>query len=232
MDDETAARPPLFHISSWTESGPPSGQRTAHHKLAAALRKINEALMDMDAKEEDLLAAAASADAFAARLEETRTGHQQWGFAESSTAPSTRVMLDRSPLIGLGNPLAPPLSFRAEGDRVLGTGSFGLQYEGPPGHVHGGFVAAALDELLGMAQTLSGKPGMTGTLTVRYRRPTPLHRELTFTAWVNRVEGRKIFTEGTIHAGETLCAEAEGIFISTDFEAMRAMQEAPKSASG
>ena len=215
----------MFNPSSWTEEGPPTGQRMALRKLAAALRKINEALIDMDAAEEDLLAAAASAEQFAVRLEATRKGHHQWGFAESSTAPSTRVMLDRSPVIGLGNPVAPPLSFRAEDGKVVGTGSFGMQYEGPPGHVHGGFVAAALDELLGMAQTLSGKSGMTGTLTVRYRRPTPLYRQLRFTAWVDRIEGRKIFTSGTIHDGETLCAEAEGVFISVDFHAMKAMQE-------
>jgi acyl-coenzyme A thioesterase PaaI-like protein len=215
----------MFNPSSWTEAGPPTGQRMALHKLAAALRKINEALIDMDAAEEDLLAAATSAEQFAVRLEATRKGHHQWGFAESSTAPSTRVMLDRSPVIGLGNPVAPPLSFRAEDGKVVGTGSFGMQYEGPPGHVHGGFVAAALDELLGMAQTLSGKSGMTGTLTVRYRRPTPLYKQLTFTAWVDRIEGRKIFTSGTIHDAETLCAEAEGVFISVDFHAMKAMQE-------
>ena len=215
----------MFNPSSWTEAGPPTGQRMALHKLAAALRKINEALIDMDAAEEDLLAAATSAEQFAVRLEATRKGHHQWGFAESSTAPSTRVMLDRSPVIGLGNPVAPPLSFRAEDGKVVGTGSFGMQYEGPPGHVHGGFVAAALDELLGMAQTLSGKSGMTGTLTVRYRRPTPLYKQLTFTAWVDRIEGRKIFTSGTIHDGETLCAEAEGVFISVDFHAMKAMRE-------
>ena len=215
----------MFNPSSWTEEGPPTGQRMALRKLAAALRKINEALIDMDAAEEDLLAAAASAEQFAVRLEATRKGHHQWGFAESSTAPSTRVMLDRSPVIGLGNPVAPPLSFRAEDGKVVGTGSFGMQYEGPPGHVHGGFVAAALDELLGMAQTLSGKSGMTGTLTVRYRRPTPLYKQLRFTAWVDRIEGRKIFTSGTIHDGETLCAEAEGVFISVDFHAMKAMQE-------
>ena len=214
----------MFHPSSWTETPPPTGQRLALHRLSASLRKITEALMDMDASEADLLAAAGAMDAFAERLEATRTGRHQWGFAESSTAPSTRVMLDRSPIIGLGNPLAPPLSFRVEGDRVKGSGSFGLQYEGPPNSVHGGFVAAALDELLGMAQTLSGNPGMTGTLTIKYRKPTPLHRELDLNAWVVRVEGRKIFTAGTIYDGETLCAEAEGVFISVDFDRMWAMQ--------
>ena len=43
-------------------------------------------------------------------------------------------------------------------------------------------VAAAFDEVLGFVQSLSGRPGMTGTLTVRYRKPTPLHTELRFDA--------------------------------------------------
>jgi acyl-coenzyme A thioesterase PaaI-like protein len=104
-----------------------------------------------------------------------------------------------------------------DGDRIIGRANFGAQYEGPPGHVHGGIIAAAFDEVLGMAQARTGRPGMTGTLTIRYRRPTPLHTEVVFEARVDRVEGRKIFAAGTLHAGETLCAEAEGIFISVDF---------------
>ena len=217
MDDQEIPPPRL----GWADPGPATGQRLAWHRLSAAMRKINEALMDMDASEEDLLAAAGRAEQFALALEETRTGHQQWGFGESAVAGEVRAMLDRSPLIGLGNPVAPPLTFTIEDDHVLGTGSFGLQYEGPPGSVHGGFVAAAFDEVLGMAQSLTGKPGMTGTLTVKYRKPTPLHRELRFIARVDRVEGRKIFASAQLFHGETLCAESDGIFISTDFEALK-----------
>jgi acyl-coenzyme A thioesterase PaaI-like protein len=91
---------------------------------------------------------------------------------------------------------------------------FGSAYEGPPGCVHGGYVAAAFDEVLGYAETFSGAPGMTGTLTVVYRTPTPLHTEVTFRAKITRVEGRKIFVHGTLHAGERLCAESDAIFVS------------------
>ena len=223
MTDESQPGP-MFRPSSWLAAEPAVGQRAAWHRLSAAMRKINEALMDMDASEEDLLAAADRAEAYAVALEATRKGRQHWGFAESSVGGSPRVMLDRSPLIGLGNPVAPPLTFGVEGDRVVGSGTFGLQYEGPPGHVHGGFVAAAFDEVLGMAQSLTGRPGMTGTLTVKYRKPTPLHQDLRFVGWVDRVEGRKIFASSTLHHGETLCAEAEGIFVSVDFEAFARMQ--------
>lgn len=217
MADES---PPPFNVSSWVQEPPQTGQRSAWHRLAAGMRAVNEALMDMDASEEDLAAAAEALHQFAENLEKTRTGRQHWGFGESAPAGTTRAMMDRSPIVGLGNPVAPPLVFTVEGDQVVGRGKFGLQYEGPPNSVHGGFVAAALDELLGMAQSLSGKAGMTGTLTVRYRKPTPLHTDLTLTARVEKVEGRKIFTTGEVRAGEMLCAEAEGIFISVDFQAV------------
>ena len=47
-------------------------------------------------------------------------------------------------------------------------------YEGPPGAVHGGIVAAYLDEVLGAScVAASGRVSVTGELTVRYVRPVP-----------------------------------------------------------
>lgn len=204
--------------SRWVPGEPPAGQRAALHRLAASMRKVTEAISDMDASEEDLVAAADAFEAFAERFEASRRGHRIWGYAESAPAGDVLAIFDRSPTIGLGNPIAPPLAMRIDGEDVVGTGTYGRQYEGPPGHVHGGQVAAAFDEVLGMAQSRTGRAGMTGTLTIRYRKPTPLYTELVFRGRVDRVEGRKLFTSGTVHAGETLCAEAEAIFITVDFE--------------
>ncbi|HMO96433.1 MAG TPA: PaaI family thioesterase [Tepidiformaceae bacterium] len=212
----------LGSLATWIPDAlPPEGQRAALHRLVAAMRNISEALTDMDASEEDLLAAAEAAEAFAMRLETTRKGHTQWGFAEAGPSGNVRAMFDRSPVIGLGNPVAAPLRMRIEGEQVVGIANFGAQYEGPPGHVHGGITAAAFDEVLGMAQARTGRPGMTGTLTIKYRQPTPLHREVVFRGWVDRIDGRKIFAAGTLHSGETLCAQPEGVFISVDFERLR-----------
>ena len=173
----------------------------------------------------NLLAAAEAAEQFAERLEGFPAGRPAWGFGESANSGNVKAMFDQSPLLGMANPVAPPLFLRVDGEVVRGTVTFGNAYEGPRGHVHGGFVAAAFDEALGMAQSLTGNPGMTGTLAVRYRKPTPLHKELSFVARVDRLEGRKIFTTGTLHAGDTLCAEAEGIFISVSFDRFRVMAE-------
>jgi hypothetical protein len=54
---------------------------------------------------------------------------------------------------------------------------------------------------------------MTGTLTVRYRKPTPLRTDLRIEARCQRQEGRKIFAWAGIFHGDVLTAEAEGLFI-------------------
>jgi acyl-coenzyme A thioesterase PaaI-like protein len=132
------------------------------------------------------------------------------------------AFFDQSPLIGLANPLAPPIEVRParpdEGGGVVARARFGSAYEGPPGCVHGGWVAAAFDEVLGFANSLSGSPGMTARLTVNYRKPTPLHADLVFRARLDRIEGRKIFTSGEVYSGELETAEAEGLFVSVGAE--------------
>ena len=138
-------------------------------------------------------------------------------------SPTQRQFLDRSPFMGAMNPLAPPVTMQIiEGEprSVEARVTFTAPYEGPPGHVHGGLIAAVFDEVLGFAQSLSGRPGMTGNLSINYRKPTPLNTELIFRGHITSVEGRKIFTVGTLHAGDTLCCEATGIFVSMKADTM------------
>ena len=122
--------------------------------------------------------------------------------------------LPRSPLVGITSPLAPPIEYRYRHGRLTGTGRFSAAYEGPPGYVHGGWIALAFDELLGMANVASGHPGMTGRLTVRYRRPTPLHTDVRFETWTETVDGRRIVTRGTLTVEGTVTADAEGLFVT------------------
>ena len=184
--------------------------------LAAATRQMIQDLMSTDAATPELERAAELVAEARALVHGRPHGRPYEGYAESSMAGSDRSFIDFSPMAGPSNPLAPPLSFDVVDDVVVGGGVFGDAYEGPPGCVHGGFIAAAFDEVLGFTQSLTGRPGMTGLLTVRYRQPTPLHRELRFAGWVDRVDGRKIHTLGTLHAGDVLTAEAEALFISVD----------------
>ena len=216
----------------------PTPRRRELRRLAEATRRVLHTMVMNGADADQLAAAADALEAVAGDLHRhAQPGHSIFeGFGEAATSGDPHAFFDHSPMLGVANPIAPPITMRGEDDRTMvGEATFGPAYEGPPGCVHGGFIAAAFDEVLGAVQSLSGQPGMTGTLVVRYRSPTPLHELLTFTGRFDRVEGRKILTSGTLHAGDRLCAEADGIFVSVDFSRMaelrvrRAEQQARRS---
>jgi acyl-coenzyme A thioesterase PaaI-like protein len=120
------------------------------------------------------------------------------------------------PFLGPSHPLAPPIRIERHGDRAVGTVTFGHVYEGPPGAVHGGIVAAMFDLALGSAASLAQRPGLTGTLTVRYRKATPLYREIRYEAWIDRVEERKVLVAATSTCDGDVLADAHGIFVRVD----------------
>jgi hypothetical protein len=123
---------------------------------------------------------------------------------------------DRDPLIGLSNPLAPPLRRTGDPQSNEWEVTFGDAYGGHPGLVHGGYVAAVLDHVLGVAASSAGTAAMTGTLTTRFRRPTPLNVRLLCIGTVDRIDGRKVFCSATLDADGTVVAEADGVYLRVD----------------
>jgi acyl-coenzyme A thioesterase PaaI-like protein len=139
------------------------------------------------------------------------------------------AFFDQSPLSGLSNPLSPPLVLSydpADSNRLRGEVNFGTAYEGPPGFVHGGYVAAVFDELLGATQSLSGTQGMTAHLGIDYRSPTPLGKDLVMHGWVEGIEGKKIRSRATLQSGDRLCAEAYALFIAIEPGGFKEMLDA------
>lgn len=219
------------HHHEWVPDEPtPPGQRSALLRLAAALRTTIDLVMDTDAGEGELNGAAAALEEWNDALATRPRGRPLYGYAEAAIASGAAPFRDSSPVSGSINPLAPPVDMRFEDGAVVATATLGIPYEGPPGHVHGGVTALIFDEVLGKVQSLGGNPGMTGRLTIHYRRPAPLGIELTFRGYLDRVEGRKTFTRGTLHAGDPgqLCAEAEGLFVSVPRERLMRLT-APES---
>jgi acyl-coenzyme A thioesterase PaaI-like protein len=208
---------------------PPEAQRAALERLATALRTTINVVMDTDASAEELTNAASLMEQWNEGLSGRPRGRPLYGYAEAANEaqggglpPSVRL---NSPVSGVLNPVAPPVDMRFEEGGVVATVTLGIAYEGPPGHVHGGVTSLIFDEVLGKVQGLTDRPGMTGTLTVRYRRPAPLNLPLVFRAKVDRVDGRKVYTSGTLHCGDELCAEAEGLFISVAREKLMRLAE-------
>jgi acyl-coenzyme A thioesterase PaaI-like protein len=212
------------------EPGKPFGEKVTHAQAAEltaaqvemrrageAVRRIIHKLVATKAPAGELADLATRLERVAEELSPYPQGRAYEGFAESANAGNPHAFFDNSPIMGAANPLAPPMRVEVSDKTVVGRVCFGAAYEGPPGCVHGGYVAATFDEILGMAQALTGLRGMTGTLTVRYRAPTPLHRELQFEAEFVRQERRKIFTVGRCLDGDTVTAEAEAIFVTVDF---------------
>ena len=186
----------------------------ARVELTVAVRQVIEYLTASNATS-DAFVAARDLVARAAALLAADRHDRIYQSAEASLADGfDGGFIDFSPLVGVLNPLAPPIGVRAEDGRIVGEAVFGNAYEGPPGCVHGGFIAAGFDEVLGFAQSMAGMPGMTARLSVSYRSPTPLGQPVRYAGWVDRVEGRKIHTLATLHHGDTLCAEAEAMFVS------------------
>ncbi len=185
-------------------------------RLAAAIRPIITLNVAADLDDDSLNEAAEAIEAIAERLT-ARAGPRRTR-NQPDLARAAQDFFPTSPVIGLANPVAPPVRVAVvEGENgqpeIAGHANFGFAYEGPPTCVHGGVIAELLDEVLGAANIVAEHPAMTGTLTVRYRKPTPLNTDLRVEARFVRVDGRKVYTWGGIYAGEVLTAEADGIFI-------------------
>jgi hypothetical protein len=103
-----------------------------------------------------------------------------------------------NPVIGEGNPIAPPMRIQAGADGAEGWCMLGQAYEGPPMYGHGGVSAMLIDQLLGHAAAASGHPGVTTDLSVRYRRPVPLEVPLRVWGRVTGTEGRRVSAVGGI----------------------------------
>ena len=194
-------------------------------RFTAALRRLTNQGVLTSASPELLGHAAAALEAVAHELEPVTPA---WAPAVPAFFEGMKPQdfFPFSPMIGRYNALAPPVLVEVIDGAVHGTGNLDAAYEGPPGCVHGGVIAALFDELLGVANITAGVGAMTGTLTITYRSPTPLQTDLTFFAKVQGVDGRKVRTTGTIHAGDRLCAEADGIFILVDHSKFLAHTEA------
>jgi acyl-coenzyme A thioesterase PaaI-like protein len=117
------------------------------------------------------------------------------------------------PWRGIDNVVAPPLVFgeptMRDGVRVTNAiARCGARYEGRPGVLHGGVLAACFDEVLAVAQRDSGGAALTKQLEVRYRRPVAVDDPLVFTAWLEHDDGRRAMVRGACHVGDDLCADA------------------------
>lgn len=198
-------------------------------RLAEALRTINHALVGkaIPAAEVSKLAKLLenTAQEFSALSQEKR--ERSFGMvndpSESSVGSSYEYgagnALSYRPVSGNCNAVSPQMKYFQTENELIGKVTFGPAYEGPPALVHGGYIAACMDEMFGIAVSHSHikEPCMTGTMKVIYRAPVPLQQEITYKAWMEKEEGRKVFAKCTVHDPKgDLCCEGEAIFLKID----------------
>ena len=117
-----------------------------------------------------------------------------------------RVYLSHATDIGAYNPSFPEYYFdHLDAENAGGRVVFPLVYEGPPGLVHGGFLAVFFDCVIQHHNCVTGMSGKTRGLSVTYRRPTPLLTELRFDIVRSQVERGNASTARLLLDDEVLC---------------------------
>jgi acyl-coenzyme A thioesterase PaaI-like protein len=182
--------------------------------LGSALRELVDAAVRTEVDEAELAAVEAVVREQTARLR--AVARELTGIAAVDDPETGERWY--SPVYGPGNPLSPPLEVtRSAEGRVSARVTVGKAYEGPPGLVHGGVIATLLDHVLARAPRSAGHGGLTGSLTVRYRRPVPLGTPLVLEGYVESIEGRRATARATLAAAadpDIPLAEGEALLVA------------------
>ncbi|OBK12653.1 hypothetical protein [Mycobacterium asiaticum] len=117
-----------------------------------------------------------------------------------------RIYLDHATDIGAFNPCFPEYRFdQLDAETAVGSVTFPLVYEGPPGLVHGGFLGVFFDCIMQHQNCVVGLSGKTRSLTITFRRPTPILTELRFDITRSRAERGITSTARLLLDAEVLC---------------------------
>jgi acyl-coenzyme A thioesterase PaaI-like protein len=108
--------------------------------------------------------------------------------------------------------------------------AFDERHQAAPGLVHGGLVAAALDEACGLLATWYRFPAVTARIFVRYRLPVPINTELLIRAHLDEERGRRLHVDASISDGTDVLAEARSAFLHVPLEHFLATPEGRASA--
>ncbi len=182
------------------------------------LRRLADLVATGGGEDEDWALLTAVAD----RLLAGRDASAASAYAEA-VADDVAAGADRRALPPPVHPLAigasaafPRLAFE-EGDGLLrAVVTFGPAFEGPPGLVHGGHLAAAFDIVLSAAAARVSPYTVTRGLQLRFLRPTPLGRPVGIEAWAHRGEHPRVEVTGRLHVDGRTTAKATAQCVQLD----------------
>lgn len=192
------------------ENGQPEirfGERPLPQTMAAApvIRRLTELLLSLEHPHPTVDAMLARCAEWERELAEAAPADPtpRVGAADDD---SQRVYLDHAFDIGAFNPCFPEYTFdHLDAETAAGRVTFPLVYEGPPGLVHGGFLGVFFDAVIQQQSCAVGLAGKTRSLSVTYRRPTPIQVELRFEIIRSVREAGIESTARLMSDGEMLC---------------------------
>jgi len=208
-----------FELQKAYNNEPVPADFVERRRISAAMQTLAERLIRAEGDIDTLSAWADQLEALVATVGEParrdpRAANRKL-FTGSATTEDIFHMMDYDPVGGPSNPIAPQVEWLQEDQNgIEGALSLGLQYQGPPGRVHGGVIAWLLDAALSRALHAAFRLGVTGTLNIRYLAATPIEDSIHCRARITGQEGRKIFVEGGIWHGDTQTVSAEGIWLT------------------
>jgi acyl-coenzyme A thioesterase PaaI-like protein len=172
--------------------------------LAQELRELTSAVLALEQAPDEIRSLTAQIRETRARLAPSLPADPTPRIGDAPR-PEQRVYVDHSRDVGDYNPCFPQYRLDCADDAAVGTVTFPVCYEGPPGIVHGGFLAVFFDCVLQQLNCDLGLAGKTTNLAVRYRRPTPLLTPLRVTA-TRTLDGDRIRSRAELlHDDELLC---------------------------
>ncbi|HXL01934.1 MAG TPA: PaaI family thioesterase [Candidatus Atribacteria bacterium] len=114
---------------------------------------------------------------------------------------------------GSQNPYGFHLVFRQEDSFTVTETTVPWYYQGFKGVVHGGIIAALLDEVMSHSLKNAGIEAVTGTLEARYIKPLLTEKPLITRGQIVKKEGRIIETQGEVIQGGEVVARGKGVFV-------------------
>jgi acyl-coenzyme A thioesterase PaaI-like protein len=191
--------------TDWDFGLPPLRQTIDY---AAAARALAEFALALERPSEDLGAVIEAMRSLDRQLRSRPAINPIPRVGDHAGDPACRPYLDHAAHIGLYNPVFPQYTMnRLSPETAEGSVRFPVVFEGPPGCVHGGFLALFFDVVIGHQSTEAGAAGKTKSLELSYLRPTPLGVSLSF-AVERRIEGRYVISEARLFDADTVLCTA------------------------
>ncbi|BFM14810.1 hypothetical protein R50073_09930 [Maricurvus nonylphenolicus] len=195
----------------------PSSAQEKRRQMATAMQKLINKVARMQASEAEMARYVEAIE----DLSECIADHDKFDSVEvfkqlyqgKASVDEFYLDIDSGVLFGKASPVGFPMELNVINDKVVGTATIPVAFQGPPQRVHGGIVAAVFDILLSRTQGLCDFLGFTADLQVSYKSAVPLDTPLQLEAWVEYVDERKLRNAGHILVDGKIVATAQGLWV-------------------